>query len=436
MATGRRPPTSEWNGLSRKLSRSSIITITAVTDPMRTACVTARSPLSAKKSMYTKMTTEMKKRTIQSGDRDHADRPVDPVLPGLLAGRCLLEPLVVGGLLARAGRLDALQRAEHRHSPGIEGIAQSAGLHPLPLAVHDVPAVADELARQLAAGGAGEELGGLDLLRHHERLGLGAGARLVVAREGEEDDEAEQNREAGRQHAEHAGGAVSVGEIAPLGRPPADEQHRRDGDRGYRGGDRGIPKRTTRTTANPKPNPRRRRMGTKRFILRTMSVETEPAPFLRPDGKEKVTGSGRYTADLSLTGQLHAQVPLRRPHARAHRLHRREPRPGAAGRARRRHARGRAGRALRRPRAGSAAVREGRVRFEGDVVAAVAALTPRSPPRPLPLIEVEYEPLQPSATSRPPWTTTRRSIHEGWESYEARRGPRPRRQRPRLLDRS
>ena len=33
----------------------------------------------------------------------------------------------------------------------------------------------------------------------------------------------------------------------------------------------------------------------------------EPTPFLRPDGKEKVTGSGRYTADLSLTGQLHAK---------------------------------------------------------------------------------------------------------------------------------
>jgi CO/xanthine dehydrogenase Mo-binding subunit len=38
-----------------------------------------------------------------------------------------------------------------------------------------------------------------------------------------------------------------------------------------------------------------------------MSVETAPA-FIRPDGKEKVTGSGRYTADLSLTGQLHAKL--------------------------------------------------------------------------------------------------------------------------------
>ena len=32
------------------------------------------------------------------------------------------------------------------------------------------------------------------------------------------------------------------------------------------------------------------------------------ATFIRPDGKEKVTGSGRYTADLDLTGQLHAKL--------------------------------------------------------------------------------------------------------------------------------
>src|SRR5919204_6754412 len=30
--------------------------------------------------------------------------------------------------------------------------------------------------------------------------------------------------------------------------------------------------------------------------------------FIRPDGKEKVTGSGRYAADLNLTGQLHAKL--------------------------------------------------------------------------------------------------------------------------------
>ena len=28
--------------------------------------------------------------------------------------------------------------------------------------------------------------------------------------------------------------------------------------------------------------------------------------FIRPDGKDKVTGLGRYTADLTMTGMLHA----------------------------------------------------------------------------------------------------------------------------------
>ena len=32
----------------------------------------------------------------------------------------------------------------------------------------------------------------------------------------------------------------------------------------------------------------------------------EPRVFVRPDGTEKVTGTGRYTADLSATGQAHA----------------------------------------------------------------------------------------------------------------------------------
>src|SRR4029450_3250601 len=36
------------------------------------------------------------------------------------------------------------------------------------------------------------------------------------------------------------------------------------------------------------------------------AVETVPG-FIRPDGKEKVTGTGRYTADLNLTGMAHAR---------------------------------------------------------------------------------------------------------------------------------
>ena len=44
-------------------------------------------------------------------------------------------------------------------------------------------------------------------------------------------------------------------------------------------------------------------------------------PFIRPDGKEKVTGVGRYTADLSLTGQLHAKFRYTdHPHGRLLRI--------------------------------------------------------------------------------------------------------------------
>ena len=51
IAVGRSAPTPDWNGLSRKSSSKSMIVITAVTEPINIACVTARSPLSAKNSM-------------------------------------------------------------------------------------------------------------------------------------------------------------------------------------------------------------------------------------------------------------------------------------------------------------------------------------------------------------------------------------------------
>ena len=50
------------------------------------------------------------------------------------------------------------------------------------------------------------------------------------------------------------------------------------------------------------------------------SAETS---FIRPDGKEKVTGLGRYTADLNLTGQLHAKFRYADHTHAAHHAHRR-----------------------------------------------------------------------------------------------------------------
>ena len=73
------------------------------------------------------------------------------------------------------------------------------------------------------------------------------------------------------------------------------------------------------------------------------------------------------------------------------------------------------------------------VRFEGDIIAGVAATTAEIAEHAAALIEVEYEQL-PAVT-----TTRRRSadgaplVHPEWESYEARRGTRPRSQHARVL---
>src|SRR6185503_11837635 len=67
-------------------------------------------------------------------------------------------------------------------------------------------------------------------LDEDECFRLGARARLVVAREHQEDDESEQHRESRGQDAEHAGRTISVCEVAALRRPPAHEEHRRDRD--------------------------------------------------------------------------------------------------------------------------------------------------------------------------------------------------------------
>ena len=48
-----------------------------------------------------------------------------------------------------------------------------------------------------------------------------------------------------------------------------------------------------------------------------MTIAPDRSEFIRPDGKEKVTGSGRYAADINLTGQLHAKFRYAdHPHAR------------------------------------------------------------------------------------------------------------------------
>src|SRR2546423_1178509 len=141
--------------------------------------------------------------------------------------------------------------------------------------------------------------------------------------------------------------------------------------------------------------------------------------FLRADGVEKVTGSARYTADLSVPGMA----------------------PGAflwAGRAFARIKRLDVSKARAIPgvlavitQADVPQVRygpliqdrtlfaDGVVRFEGDIVAAVAAVTPELVEQALQTIEVEYEALEPVLDAEAGLADDAPLVHEDWESYGA-----------------
>jgi CO/xanthine dehydrogenase Mo-binding subunit len=137
------------------------------------------------------------------------------------------------------------------------------------------------------------------------------------------------------------------------------------------------------------------------FERSVVTVETDPPRtasgstegFVRPDGEEKVTGSGRYTADLTLTGQAYAKFRYAdHPHARIVRIDTSSAKslPGVVA-------------VL--TQADLPDVRFGGfvqdrtlfaqdvVRFEGEIVAGVAALTEGIAAEAARLIEIEYEPL-------------------------------------------
>ena len=155
-------------------------------------------------------------------------------------------------------------------------------------------------------------------------------------------------------------------------------------------------------------------------MLAVMTVSEAPSTtFVRPDGKEKVTGAGRYTADLNLTGQLHAKFRYAdHTHARIVRID--------------------AARARAIPGVLAVLTHEDvpdvlygqlvqdrrlfakeKVRFEADIVAAVAALTPEIARRAIDAIEVEYEPLQSLSDLEAALADDEPLIHEDWRSYQA-----------------
>lgn len=149
-----------------------------------------------------------------------------------------------------------------------------------------------------------------------------------------------------------------------------------------------------------------------------MATTTERPTVIRQDGKEKVTGSGRYTADLTLPGQLHARFRYAdHPRARIIRIDTTKARavPGVLA-------------VLTHEDVPDVLygqmVKDRRlfakeeVRYEADVVAAVAALTEEQAERAAGLIEVEYEPLLPLTDPEQALADDAPLIHERWASYE------------------
>jgi CO/xanthine dehydrogenase Mo-binding subunit len=147
------------------------------------------------------------------------------------------------------------------------------------------------------------------------------------------------------------------------------------------------------------------------------TVQTAPG-FVRQDGKEKVTGTGRYTADLSFTGMAHAKFRyadhshakiLKIDTARARAL------PGVVAVV---------------TQADLPDVRFGGfvqdrylfakdvVRFEGEIVAGVAALTEDIAAEAARLIEVEYEPLPVISDFVEAMSPDAPRVHEGLADYE------------------
>jgi CO/xanthine dehydrogenase Mo-binding subunit len=147
-------------------------------------------------------------------------------------------------------------------------------------------------------------------------------------------------------------------------------------------------------------------------------VEEATRSFVRPDGREKVTGAGRYTADLTLTGQLHAAFRYAdHPHARITRIDTARARalPGVIAvvthedvpdvlyggmvKDRRLFARD-------------------TVRFEGDIVAGVAATTTEIARKAASLVEVELEALPVVTDFEAALAGDSTLVHPDWKAYE------------------
>lgn len=144
----------------------------------------------------------------------------------------------------------------------------------------------------------------------------------------------------------------------------------------------------------------------------------EQERFIRPDGREKVTGTGRYTADVDLRGQLHAAFRYAdHPHARIRRVDASRARalPGVLAVLTHEDVPDVLYGALVQDRRLFA---KEAVRFEGDIVAGVAALTPELAREAAALVEVEYEPLPAVTDFERAMAEDAPLVHPEWEAYE------------------
>jgi CO/xanthine dehydrogenase Mo-binding subunit len=138
---------------------------------------------------------------------------------------------------------------------------------------------------------------------------------------------------------------------------------------------------------------------------------------LRQDGQEKVTGGAQYTADMPMSGMAHGRF-LYAPHARA-----RIVRLDVTA------ARALSGVFAVVSQDDAPDVRYGgfvkdrtvfakdEVRFEGEIVAAVAAISPEVAAQALELIDVEYEPLPPVTDLEAALLAGSDLVHGGWQDY-------------------
>jgi CO/xanthine dehydrogenase Mo-binding subunit len=151
----------------------------------------------------------------------------------------------------------------------------------------------------------------------------------------------------------------------------------------------------------------------------TGAAPTAAAPWIRPDGQAKATGQARYTADLGFPGLAHARLLMAgRVHARIVRLDTTRARamPGVlavltqADVPDRRY--GSFGLVLDRT-----LFARDVVRFEGEVVAAVAALTPEQATAAIAAIDVAYEDLPPILDVEEALETGSPLVHPAIDTY-------------------